>query len=96
MKETVSELLQSALATLQSDGTLPADQSFTPQVGNTYAEGPRGSVQFVSGGERHLKFWHYTPEPTMGMPNVDPDGVKASSSGLRSVRALYKVCVQCV
>ena len=35
MKETVSELLQSALATLQSDGTLPADQSFTPQVGNT-------------------------------------------------------------
>lgn len=35
MKETVSELLQSALAALQSDGTLPADQSFTPQVGNT-------------------------------------------------------------
>lgn len=35
MKETVSELLQSALATLQSEGTLPADQTFTPQVGNT-------------------------------------------------------------
>ncbi|MDX1560623.1 MAG: hypothetical protein R3193_17080, partial [Marinobacter sp.] len=35
MKETVSDLLQSALATLQSEGTLPADQTFTPQVGNT-------------------------------------------------------------
>ncbi len=35
MKETVSELLQSALAALQSDGTLPADQTFNPQVGNT-------------------------------------------------------------
>ncbi|TNE79878.1 MAG: arginine--tRNA ligase, partial [Gammaproteobacteria bacterium] len=35
MKETVSELLQSALAKLQSEGTLPADQTFTPQVGNT-------------------------------------------------------------
>ena len=35
MKETVSDLLQSALAALQADGTLPADQSFTPQVGNT-------------------------------------------------------------
>src|SRR5690554_6325132 len=35
MKETVSELLQSALAALQSEGTLPADQTFTPQVGNT-------------------------------------------------------------
>ncbi|MEO9749722.1 MAG: arginine--tRNA ligase, partial [Marinobacter sp.] len=35
MKETVSELLQSALATLQSEGTLPADQTFTAQVGNT-------------------------------------------------------------
>ena len=32
MKETVSELLQSALATLQSEGTLPADQTFTPQA----------------------------------------------------------------
>lgn len=31
MKETVSDLLQSALAALQADGTLPADQSFTPQ-----------------------------------------------------------------
>ena len=35
MKETVSELLQSALAALQAEGTLPADQTFTPQVGNT-------------------------------------------------------------
>ncbi|WP_336368383.1 arginine--tRNA ligase [Marinobacter sp. C2H3] len=35
MKEIVSELLQSALATLQSEGVLPPDQSFTPQVGNT-------------------------------------------------------------
>ena len=35
MKETVSELLQSALAALQSEGTLPADQTFTPQIGNT-------------------------------------------------------------
>jgi len=35
MKETVTELLQSSLATLQSEGTLPADQTFTPQVGNT-------------------------------------------------------------
>ena len=35
MKETVSELLQSALAALQSEGTLPADQAFTPHVGNT-------------------------------------------------------------
>ncbi|MEP2614350.1 arginine--tRNA ligase, partial [Marinobacter alexandrii] len=35
MKETVSDLLQSALAALQSEGTLPADQAFTPQVGNT-------------------------------------------------------------
>ena len=35
MKDTVTELLGAALATLQSEGTLPADQSFTPQVGNT-------------------------------------------------------------
>jgi arginyl-tRNA synthetase len=35
MKDTVSELLQSSLATLQSEGVLPADQTFTPQVGNT-------------------------------------------------------------
>ena len=35
MKETVSDLLQSALAALQSEGVLPADQTFTPQVGNT-------------------------------------------------------------
>ncbi len=35
MKETVSDLLQSALAALQSEGTLPADQTYTPQVGNT-------------------------------------------------------------
>ena len=35
MKETVSELLQSALSSLQSEGILPADQTFTPQVGNT-------------------------------------------------------------
>lgn len=35
MKETVTELLQSALATLQAEGTLPADASFSPQVGNT-------------------------------------------------------------
>ncbi len=35
MKDTVTELLQSALATLQSEGILPADASFRPQVGNT-------------------------------------------------------------
>ena len=35
MKEIVTELLQSALATLQSEGTLPADATFAPQVGNT-------------------------------------------------------------
>jgi arginyl-tRNA synthetase len=35
MKETVSDLLQSALAALQSEGILPADQSFAPQIGNT-------------------------------------------------------------
>jgi len=35
MKEIVSELLQSSLASLQSEGVLPADQTFTPQVGNT-------------------------------------------------------------
>jgi arginyl-tRNA synthetase len=35
MKETVTELLQSALAALQSEGTLPNDQTFTAQVGNT-------------------------------------------------------------
>jgi arginyl-tRNA synthetase len=35
MKETVIELLQSSLATLQSEGILPADQTFSPQVGNT-------------------------------------------------------------
>jgi arginyl-tRNA synthetase len=35
MKETVSDLLQSALAALQSEGTLPTGQAFTPQVGNT-------------------------------------------------------------
>ncbi|UZD66677.1 arginine--tRNA ligase [Marinobacter sp. AN1] len=35
MKNTVTELLGAALAALQSEGTLPADQSFTPQVGNT-------------------------------------------------------------
>src|SRR5690554_2930455 len=38
MKERVSELLQSALAPLQSDGTLPADQTFTPPMGNTMAK----------------------------------------------------------
>ena len=54
-------------------------------------EGHNGAVQFVSGGERHLKFWLYSPKPQMNMPNVDPDGSKASASGLRSVRALYKV-----
>ncbi|MFL1403961.1 arginine--tRNA ligase [Marinobacter sp. M1N3S26] len=35
MKDTVTELLGAALAALQSEGTLPADQTFTPQVGNT-------------------------------------------------------------
>ncbi|MDX1456735.1 MAG: arginine--tRNA ligase [Marinobacter sp.] len=35
MKEIVTELLESALATLQSEGTLPSDQTFSPQVGNT-------------------------------------------------------------
>ncbi|KKN50509.1 hypothetical protein LCGC14_0631930 [marine sediment metagenome] len=40
MKETVSDLLQSALAALQSEGTLPADQSYTPQVGNTKDKSP--------------------------------------------------------
>ncbi|SDX35404.1 arginine--tRNA ligase [Marinobacter mobilis] len=35
MKEIVTELLQSALATLQSEGTLPSDLTFNPQVGNT-------------------------------------------------------------
>jgi arginyl-tRNA synthetase len=35
MKETVSDLLQSALAALQSEGTLPADQTYIPQVGST-------------------------------------------------------------
>jgi arginyl-tRNA synthetase len=35
MKEIVSELLQSSLASLQSEGILPADQTFTAQVGNT-------------------------------------------------------------
>lgn len=35
MKETVTQLLESALAALQSEGVLPADQSFTPNVGNT-------------------------------------------------------------
>src|SRR5690554_79651 len=35
MKETVSDLLQSALAALQSEGRLPADQTYSPQVGNT-------------------------------------------------------------
>ncbi|WP_339803168.1 arginine--tRNA ligase [uncultured Marinobacter sp.] len=35
MKDTVTELLEAALAALQSEGTLPADQTFTPQVGNT-------------------------------------------------------------
>ena len=35
MKNTVTELLGAALAALQSDGTLPADQTFSPQVGNT-------------------------------------------------------------
>ena len=35
MKETISDLLQSALAALQSESTLPADQTYTPQVGNT-------------------------------------------------------------
>ena len=66
------------------------------KVGNTYVEGPNGAVQFVTGGERHLKFWFYTPEPELGMPNVDPDGSKASASGLRSVRALYKVSCMAV
>ncbi len=35
MKEIVSDLLTTALESLQSDGTLPADQTFIPQVGNT-------------------------------------------------------------
>lgn len=35
MKETVTQLLESALATLQSEGALPAEQSFTPNVDNT-------------------------------------------------------------
>ncbi|PCM42779.1 arginine--tRNA ligase [Marinobacter sp. ANT_B65] len=35
MKETVCDLIQSALASLQSEGILPADQTYTPQVGNT-------------------------------------------------------------
>ena len=35
MKEIVAELLQSALQSLQSEGILPADQTFSPQVGNT-------------------------------------------------------------
>ena len=35
MKETVTELLDAALATLQSEGVLPADQTFTPEVGHT-------------------------------------------------------------
>lgn len=35
MKDTVAQLLKSALATLQSEGVLPADQTFQPQVGNT-------------------------------------------------------------
>lgn len=35
MKDTVAQLLESALATLQSEGVLPADQTFRPQVGNT-------------------------------------------------------------
>jgi arginyl-tRNA synthetase len=39
MKETVSDLLQSALAALQSEGVLPTDQAFTPQVGKDKAHG---------------------------------------------------------
>ncbi|WP_166266334.1 arginine--tRNA ligase [Marinobacter caseinilyticus] len=35
MKDTVTQLLESALATLQSEGILPTNQSFTPNVGNT-------------------------------------------------------------
>ncbi len=35
MKDTVTELLGAALAALQSEGVLPADQTFSPQVGNT-------------------------------------------------------------
>src|SRR6056297_2534482 len=35
MKDTVTELLGAALAALQSEGILPAEQTFTPQVGNT-------------------------------------------------------------
>ncbi|PHQ13973.1 arginine--tRNA ligase [Marinobacter profundi] len=35
MKETVTQLLESALANLQAQGILPADQQFSPQVGNT-------------------------------------------------------------
>ncbi|MDI9246736.1 arginine--tRNA ligase [Marinobacter sp. CHS3-4] len=35
MKETVAELLQSALEALKSEGVLPSDQTFSPQVGNT-------------------------------------------------------------
>ena len=35
MKEIVTELLDAALATLQSEGVLPADQTFTPEVGHT-------------------------------------------------------------
>ena len=35
MKDTVTELLGAALAALQSEGTLPAGQTFSPQVGNT-------------------------------------------------------------
>ncbi len=35
MKQTVTELLDAALATLQSEGVLPADQTFTPEIGHT-------------------------------------------------------------
>ena len=35
MKEIVSDLLSAAIERLQSDGALPAEQTFTPQVGNT-------------------------------------------------------------
>lgn len=35
MKETVTQLLESALASLVAEGVLPADAEFTPTVGNT-------------------------------------------------------------
>ncbi|MEQ5836483.1 arginine--tRNA ligase [Marinobacter sp. NFXS9] len=35
MKDTVTQLLEAAIAALQADGVLPADQTFTPNVDNT-------------------------------------------------------------